>query len=92
MWPVNPSDADGAGMDACADAGMAVGIGVEKLKSGVAIGSTGAGDEKESGVDACSVANKSGVGVDAAGRVHPAIKVKSVNINDNLSLFMVRLD
>ena len=94
ICPVNPSDAEGEGMDACADAGSAVGIAVEKLKSGVAIGSTGAGDEdeNESGVDACKVANKSGVRVDAAGRLHPANTIKRMNASDGLILFMIRFD
>ena len=93
MRPVGWSDEEGEGMDVCAESGKAVGIGVEKLKSGVAMGSTGAGDENEEGVNAWSVANRSGIGV-AAGlkSPHPITKTSAVVIHKSLALFMMRLD
>lgn len=72
-----------------------IGVGVEatKLKSGVADASTGMGVEIVSGVEAWSVANRSGVGVEAAGMLHPAIKVKRMKIVGKiLSLFKVHLN
>ena len=90
--PVGWSDEEGEGMGVCAESGKAVGIGVEKLKSGDAIGSTGAGDENEEGVNACSVANKSGVGVAADGKRHPVINRMRMTVQTNFVLFITRLD
>jgi len=42
-------------------------------------GDEGSGDEYPSGVDACKVANRSGVEVEAPGRLHPV-----VNNNKNI--------
>lgn len=44
------------------------------------------------GVEAWSVANRSGVALEAAGRLHPAVSVKINNVKMNLVLFMFRLD
>ena len=70
-----------------------VGAEVTKLKLGVADASTGAGVEAVSGVAACSVANRSGVEVEAAGRLHPAIRERRTSIvGKNLSLFKVHFN
>lgn len=54
---------------------MGVAVAVTKLKSGVVICSVTAGGVNPEGVDACNVANRSGVGVEAAGMLHPASNV-----------------
>jgi isoaspartyl peptidase/L-asparaginase-like protein (Ntn-hydrolase superfamily) len=70
-----------------------VGIAVAKLKLGVAVASTGAGDEIVSGVEAWSVANRSGVGVEAAGMLHPAVMERIIKIvGKSLNLFKVHLN
>jgi len=75
---------------------IAIGVEVEvitKLKSGVAVASPGTGVEPVSGVEACSVANRSGVGVEAAGRLHPVIKERKIkSVGKSLSLFKVHFD
>ena len=87
------SDDDGEGTDVCAESGKAVGMDVEKLKSGVAIGSTGAGDENDEGVNACSVANRSGVGDEAGLKSpHPKTKKRVMVIQESLILFMICLN
>ena len=53
---------------------MEVAVAVEKLKSEVATCWVIAGGVNPEGVDACSVANRSGVEVEAAGLLHPEIK------------------
>jgi hypothetical protein len=71
IFPVNWSEAEGDGIDPLVDDGA--GAGEAGLKLGRANGSVTAGAVKPEGVEAWSVANKSGVGVDAAGRLHPEI-------------------
>ena len=67
--------------------------GVEKLKSEVVISWVVAGDESEEGVDACSVANRSGVGLEAELRkLHPRMKATVMIIHSSLALFMFQLD
>lgn len=81
-------------MDVCSDdVDKAVGMGVGKLKSGVAISSVAAGDENEEGVDACSVANRFGVGEEPDSKSPQAIiKTRAVTIHSSLVLFIIRLD
>lgn len=89
------SAGDGEGTDICPEAvtTIGVGVGVTKLKSGVAVASMGVEFETGSGVEACSVANRSGVGVEAAGMLHPAIKERMIKIvRKSLSLFKVHFD
>lgn len=69
-----------------------IAVGVEKVKSGVGSGSVGAGGVYDSGVDACSVANRSGVGEEAAGRLHPALERMKRKVKQSLTLWMVRFD
>ena len=64
----------------------AVGFESGKLKTGVA-----AGDEKAEGVEACSVANRSGVGEAAIGRLHPTNRNKT-NTNRILNLCIIQFD
>jgi len=96
ICPVSPSADDGAGIDivSLVDViAMGVEVDVTKLKSGVADASTGIEVEAVSGVEACSVANRSGVGVEAAGRLHPAIKERKIkSVGKSLNLFKVHFD
>ena len=62
-------------MEACPESGGRVGMIVGKLNSGVEIGSLGAGEESEEGVNACSVPSRSGTGVET-GPKSPHAKIK----------------
>jgi len=44
------------------------------------------------GVEAWSVANRSGLGVEAAGMIHPIVRMRIANINNNFVLFIFRLN
>ena len=81
-------------MEVCPDeVGEAGETGVEKLKSGVVISWVVAGDESEEGVDACSVANRSGVGAEAELRkLHPRMRVTVMIVHSSLALFMFQID
>ena len=79
-------------MEVCAEADMDVGVTVEKLNAGVAFGCVVWGEVRMEGVEACSVANRSGVGVEAAGMLHPAVSVQMSNVKMNFVLFMFGLD
>ena len=92
MCPDSPSAEDGAETKT-SDVGVdGIEVGVTKLKSGVAICSVGADGVYDCGVEACSVANRSGVGDDAAGMLHPAIKRKRMNVNESLNLFAIQCE
>jgi len=74
--------------------GRAVGVRVRKAKSvggGVCV-SRRSGVDAVSGVEAWSVANRSGVGVEAAGMLHPATAGRSRIAAVLQNLFAVRLD
>ena len=94
ICPVSWSDADGGEINVCPDdVGEAGERGAGKLKSGVVISWVVAGDESEEGVEACSVANKSSVGLEAELRkLHPRMKVTVRIIHSGLALFMFQLD
>ena len=78
-------------MDVCPDAD--VGLGVEKLKMGVATSSVTAGDKNEEGVEACSVANRSGVGEETGVKIpHPRMKISAVVIHKSFDLFIIQVD
>ena len=79
-------------MEVCAEADMDVGVTVEKLNAGVAFGCVVWGEVRMEGVEACSVANRSGVGVEAAGMLHPAVSVQMSNVKMNFVLFMFGLN
>lgn len=81
-------------MDVCAeDNAVGVTVTVGNMKFGVAGVSSIAGGETPSGVEACSVANRSGVGVDVAWRLHPAIKTgMRRSVKASLDLLIVHLD
>jgi hypothetical protein len=52
-----------------------------------------AGDENEEGVEACSVANKSGVGEEAELRkLHPRMKNRVIIVQTSLALCRLQLD
>ena len=72
---------------------MGEGTAVKELKMGPAAASVTAGDENPEGVDACSVANRSGVGEEARLKSpHPRMKRREIVIHNNLILFMIQLD
>ena len=79
-------------MGVCADEDMNVGVTVERLNTGGATDCVTCGEEKLEGVEAWSVANRSGVGVAAAGRMHPMVRMKVSNVNSNLVLFIFRFN
>jgi len=71
-----------------ADEGLAVG----KLKAGVSFGSGGIGEDKPEGVEACSVANKLGVGEEAIGRLQPSNKKRKQIVEKSLSLVIIQFN
>ena len=79
-------------MDVGAEPEPDVGFGVGKLKARVAIASVIAGDKSEEGVEACSVANRFGVGGEEMGRLHPTIKRKRKTVKWDLNLFIIQFD
>lgn len=93
MCPGGWSPDTGAGMAVPAELGMDVGDGtaVKELKTGlVDIASVTAGEEYPEGVDACSVANRSGVGEEPGlNSPHPRMKRMPIDIHKNLILFMI---
>ena len=70
----------------------AVGMSVGKLKSGVASGSPGAGEENPEGVEACRVPSRSGVGFEAGLKSpHPSAKTSAL-IHKSGVLVTIRFD
>ena len=61
-------------------------VAVEKLKMGVANGCVAWGEVMIEGVEACSVANRSGVGAEA-DMLQPAVNTQMSNVKMNLVLF-----
>ena len=81
-------------MDVCAVLGfefeVGEGTGVKPLKIGVVIDSVTAGETYPEGVDAWSVANRSGVGEEPPlNSPHPRIKKRPMDIHKSLILFMI---
>ena len=81
-------------MDVRAELGLEFEVGegtaVKPPKTGVVINSVTTGETYPEGVDACSVANKSGVGEDAGLKSpHPRIKKSPVVIHKSFVLFMI---
>lgn len=64
---------------------------VGKLKSGVVAASLAAGDARPGGVEACSVANRSGVG-EEAGRLHPINRREKVTAEMSPALLLIQFD
>ena len=91
MCPVSWSAEIGAGMGPPERGVGGVAFGVGCWRSGVDICSVGAGEEFVSGVAACSVANRSGVGVEA-GRLHPARARKMRNVRKSPDLLVIQFD
>jgi len=60
------------------------GFAVEKSNAGVAMAPVAAGGKSPEGVEACSVANRSGAGEAATGLLHPTKNVKSRMDKKNL--------
>jgi len=78
-------------MEVCPDAN--VGFGDRKLETGVARDSVAAGDKSEEGVEACSVANRSGVLEEAGEKIpHPRIKMSAVIIHKSFALFIIPIN
>lgn len=71
---------------------MESGLGAGELKTGVAKDSVPAGDEEEDGVEACSVANRSGDEAGALGRLHPTIQAKKEIVKKSLKLFIIQFN
>lgn len=69
-----------------------LGFAVGNSNSGVAIDGVSAGDETPEGVEACSVANRSGVGEEAMGRLHPINKKTSKNLEKSLGLIIIQFN
>ena len=65
---------------------------VGKLKSGVAIGSPGTGEENPEGVEACSVPSRSGVGLEAGLKSPQPSTKTSVSIQKSLALINIRFN
>jgi hypothetical protein len=81
-------------MDVLAELGfefeVGEGTGVKPPKTGVVNDSVTAGEAYPDGVDACSVANRSGVGEDPELKSpHPRIKKSPSDIHKSLVLFMI---
>jgi len=78
-------------MDSCPDAD--VGFGEGKLETGVTIASVAAGDKSEEGVEACNVANRSGVEEGPEEKIpHPRIKMRVVIIQKSFALFIIPIN
>ncbi len=91
ICPLGWSEVEGDGTDVCAEADAGVDVTVEKLKIGVANGCVAWGEVMIEGVEACSVANRSGVGAEA-DMLQPAVNAQMSNVKMNLVLFMFRLN
>lgn len=91
MCPLGWSDADGDGIEVCAEEEMEVGVTVARLKAGVKIGCVAWGEVRMEGVEACSVANRSGVGLEAR-ILHPTVSVQMSNVKMDFVLGMFGLD
>ena len=74
-------------MDVCAEEELDVGVIVARLKAGVETGCVTCGEAKFEGVEAWSVANRSGVVLET-GRLHPAVSVKMNN--NKMSVVLLR--
>ncbi len=82
------SAGEGGGTAVRAEVGFAVG----KLKTGEVAGPLAAGDETEEGVEACSVANRSGVGEEGTGRLQARITRREKIAKRSLRLFIIQFD
>ena len=60
-------------------------------KMSVAPGSATAGVENPDGVDACNVANRSGVGEETTGRLHPSKKKRRKTRRKSLGIFIIEV-
>ena len=69
-----------------------VGFAVGTSRPGVTIDSVRAGAELPEGVEACSVANRSGVEEERMGRLHPANKRKRKILEKSLSLLIIQFN
>lgn len=79
------------GIDAGPPAEVGFGDGISK--PGVMIASVAAGNEDEEGVEACSVASRSGVGADAGVKSpHPNRKISTLTIQKSLILFIIQFN
>lgn len=95
ICPPGWSADEGGGMDVVSELGFEVGdaTGVKKLKTGLATVAVTMGGENSPGVDAASVANRSGVGDDAElTSPHPRTKNSAAVIQMSLLLVMIQLN
>ena len=87
------SDAEGRGTDVCPDGAPKVGFGDGRSKIGLAIDSVTEGDEKEEGVDACSVASRSGAGADErVKKLHPIRTISVISIPKIFVLLIIQFN
>ena len=78
-------------MDVCPPTELGLGDGTSK--AGVANTSVATGDENEDGVEACSVASRSGVGEEPGVKSpHPKRKISAVIIQESFVLFMIQFN
>ncbi len=88
---MSPSEAAGKGTDVCPDADVEFGNGGSK--TGVVIDSVTPGDENEEGVEACSVASRSGVEEEPGAKSpHPKRKISAVIIQKSFVLFIIQFN
>ena len=87
ICPVSPSEADGKGTDGCSDGEP--GLGEGRSKTGVVNASVPTGDEDDEGVEACSVASRSGAGEEeGVKRLHPKRIISVITIQKGFVLFI----
>jgi hypothetical protein len=87
---VSPSDEEGKGIDVCPDGESAVGFGKGRSETEVTSASVTAGEEPEAGVDAWSVARRSGdeeeLGVKSP---QPRTNISAGMIQNSFVLFII---
>jgi hypothetical protein len=89
ICPASWSEGEGGGTDEVD--GKVAGGTVGKSKSGMSVNAGGGGEEDKEGVEAWSVANRSGFESEAPGRLHPA-KATRKRIQVRLRLTIVHFD
>ena len=85
ICPVRPSALEGKGIvnPPVEPPGVALGVATDSVITG---------EENPEGVEACSVANRSGVGEEAIGRLHPISKKMRRNVRESLNLLIIEFN
>ena len=90
ICPVSPSEGEGKGTDVCPDGDSEVGFGKGRLETEVMTASVPTGDGTEGGVEACSVASRSGVEEEEGVKSpHPRRNISTVIIQKSFVLFNI---